>query len=137
MSLNAISKLSDLLEHPEQVSALPPEAVPVMLGELERLRAILWIRLMFPQSGRRKQHTTVEPSEVPVIDSKELARRWSVPESWIRDSVRSRSADPIPCIRMGRYVRFGWGSAELEAWFERRKEGKKNRLDRKIVSVYQ
>lgn len=77
------------------------------------------------------------PSESQVIGSKELGRRWNVPESWIRDSVRSRSADPIPCVRLGRYVRFEWGSAELEGWFERRKQGKKKKVDRKSVLVYQ
>ena len=54
------------------------------------------------------------------IDSKGLAQRWSLPESWIREQVRSRSADPIPHMRFGKYVRFRWGSPELEAWAERR-----------------
>ena len=51
MSLVTIPKLSELLEHPERVSALPPEAVPVMLGELERLRALLWARLVMRPDG--------------------------------------------------------------------------------------
>jgi hypothetical protein len=56
-----------------------------------------------------------------VIDSKELATRWKLPESWIRDQVRSRAAlDPLPHIRFGKYVRFRWGSPELEGWAERR-----------------
>ena len=51
-----------------------------------------------------------------VIDSVELARRWVLPVSWVRDHVRSRAIDPIPHIRFGRYVRFRWGSPELEGW---------------------
>jgi hypothetical protein len=62
-------------------------------------------------------------SAVPVfeyIDCPELARRWALPESWIREQVRSRSVDPIPHIRFGKYVRFRFASPELEAWAERR-----------------
>jgi len=54
------------------------------------------------------------------IDCRELARRWALPESWIREQVRSRSVDPLPHIRFGKYVRFRWASPELEAWAERR-----------------
>ena len=51
-----------------------------------------------------------------IIDSVELARRWVLPTSWVREHVRSRVTDPIPHIRFGRYVRFRWGSPELEGW---------------------
>jgi len=54
------------------------------------------------------------------IDCKELASRWALPVSWIREQVRSRAADPLPHIRFGKYVRFRWGSPELEGWAERR-----------------
>ena len=53
------------------------------------------------------------------IDSKTLALRWNVPESWIRDYTRVRCADPIPCTRFGKYVRFRWNSPELLAWVAR------------------
>jgi hypothetical protein len=43
------------------------------------------------------------------IDSKELAARWGLPGSWIREQVRSRSIDPIPHVRFGKYVRFPLG----------------------------
>jgi len=54
------------------------------------------------------------------IDSVELARRWSVPVSWGRDQVRSRAPDPLPHINFGKYVRFLWGSSDLEDWVARR-----------------
>jgi len=54
------------------------------------------------------------------IDSKELAQRWGLTESWVRDQVRQREADPLPHIKFGRSVRFRWGSPELEAWLARR-----------------
>jgi len=61
------------------------------------------------------------------IDSKELAARWGLPESWIREQVRSRSIDPLPHVRFGKYVRFRWGSPELEDWAERRIVATSNR----------
>jgi hypothetical protein len=62
------------------------------------------------------------------IDSKELAARWCLPESWIREKVRSRSLDPIPHVRFEKYVRFRWGSPELEDWAERRIVSSSNRV---------
>jgi hypothetical protein len=59
-------------------------------------------------------------TEHEIIQPEELARRWSVPESWIREQTRSRCGDPLPCIRFGKYVRFIWASPELNAWLERR-----------------
>jgi len=54
------------------------------------------------------------------VDSRELARRLTVPVSWIRDQVRARSQDPIPHVNLGKYVRFLWGSPALEHWIRRR-----------------
>lgn len=54
------------------------------------------------------------------IDSEELARRWHVPVSWIRDQVRRRAEDPLPHVSLGKYVRFLWGSPALELWIRRR-----------------
>jgi hypothetical protein len=51
-----------------------------------------------------------------LIDAAELASRWRLPTSWIREQTRSRSADPIPHLRLGRYVRFEWDSPDLAAW---------------------
>jgi len=55
-----------------------------------------------------------------VIDAPELARRWKVPASWVREQTRSRATDPLPHARLGRYVRFSWGSPELTQWWNRR-----------------
>jgi hypothetical protein len=62
-----------------------------------------------------------QPPIYEVIDSPELAARWSLPESWIREQTRCRAVDPIPCVRVGRYVRFEWGSPQLLAWWARRR----------------
>jgi hypothetical protein len=62
------------------------------------------------------------------LDSKELAVRWNLPESWVRDQVRNRSADPLPHVRFGKYVRFRWESPELEDWARRRIVSSSNRV---------
>jgi hypothetical protein len=63
---------------------------------------------------------TIPLTAFEVIDCTELGKRWSLPASWIREQTRSRAADPLPCVRFGKYVRFRWQSPELEAWFARR-----------------
>lgn len=61
------------------------------------------------------------------ITSEQLAEKWNLPASWVREQVRSRAADPLPHVRFGKYVRFRWGSPELEQWAERRIIGGHNR----------
>ena len=58
--------------------------------------------------------------EYTFLDCKQLAERWNVPETWIRERVRRRSADPLPHVRFGKYVRFRGGAPELEEWAQRR-----------------
>jgi hypothetical protein len=54
-----------------------------------------------------------------IIDSDELAKRLKLPASWIRAQTRSRAADPLPCLRFGRYVRIQWGGPTLKNWLQR------------------
>ena len=70
-----------------------------------------------PETSFARGATQIVPFEV--IDSKELARRLVLPESWVRDHVRGRCDDPIPHIKVGRYIRFEWGSRELLEWWSR------------------
>jgi hypothetical protein len=58
-----------------------------------------------------------------LIDSVELAARWRVPESWIRNHTRARTPrdERIPCVRLGRYVRFEWGSPRLSEWLAKKR----------------
>ncbi len=73
-------------------------------------------------------NSSAAPSGLPyeILDSKQLAARLNLPESWIRDQVRKRAEDCIPHLRFGKYVRFAWGSPELAGWLERRKIGTNN-----------
>jgi hypothetical protein len=65
-------------------------------------------------------NTVLADRQYEFIDCVEFGRRVNLPESWIHEHVRTRTVDPIPHVRFGKYVRFRWGSPELEAWIERR-----------------
>ena len=68
-----------------------------------------------------------------VIDVEELAKRWNVPPTWVYERTRNRAADPIPHVKLVRYVRFEWGSPELEDWWNRhRVPNRKNEGESKI-----
>jgi hypothetical protein len=62
---------------------------------------------------------------IEIIDSGELAKRWRVPESWVRAYTRERTPRDlrIPCLRLGRYIRFEWQSPALETWLAARRTG--------------
>jgi hypothetical protein len=61
---------------------------------------------------------------VELIESADLAARWRVPVSWVRNRTRARTPreERIPCVRLGRYVRFEWGSSELQKWLEKKRQ---------------
>jgi hypothetical protein len=63
--------------------------------------------------------------KIEIIDAGELAKRWRVPESWVRSYTRRRTPrdERIPHLSLGRYVRFEFGSATLEAWLAKHRQG--------------
>jgi hypothetical protein len=60
---------------------------------------------------------------VEILDSASFAQRLGLPESWVRAHVQTRTPadDRIPCLRFGRYIRFAWGSPELNQWLANRR----------------
>jgi len=61
------------------------------------------------------------PAAGVLLTPAELAARLAVGESWVREKTRERARlrdeDPLPCVRLGKYVRFSW--AAVEAWLQR------------------
>ena len=53
-----------------------------------------------------------------LLDAKELAARWNVPETWVREATR---AGKIPCVRLGRYVRYR--ADRCDEWLEEQERG--------------
>ena len=47
-----------------------------------------------------------------LLTAEELADRLRVPASWVRARTRSRTLDPLPVVRLGRYTRFRWSAVE-------------------------
>lgn len=98
----------------QNVSGATNEGVLSPLAEAHEQRPYL-------ASSPSSEGTGLEKfTEYEFIDSRELARRLTVPPSWIRDQVRARSEDPLPHVNLGKYVRFLWGSPALELWIRRR-----------------
>jgi predicted DNA-binding transcriptional regulator AlpA len=54
----------------------------------------------------------VDPSQILTIA--ELAERLKVSERWVYEKSRRRCLNPLPCIRIGRYLRFDWTT--VSAW---------------------
>ena len=61
---------------------------------------------------------------IELIDARELARRWRLPESWVRAQSRERVPRDrrIPSLRFGRYRRYEFGSARLDEWLAKHRE---------------
>lgn len=57
-----------------------------------------------------------------LLTPQELAARLAVSASWVREKTRERArlrdADPLPVVRLGKYVRFSWPA--IQAWLARR-----------------
>lgn len=93
------------------------------LGSRKRFRwgspeLVAWIErhVVCPYAVAQRENS----GDYEFLDSAELAARLNISESWVRDQVRTRAIEVIPHVRLGKYVRFRWGSPELETWAERR-----------------
>lgn len=57
-----------------------------------------------------------------LLGVRELAAYLGVPKSWIYERTRSGHPDPLPCFRVGNYLRFR--IEEIDTWVEaHRKRG--------------
>jgi excisionase family DNA binding protein len=50
----------------------------------------------------------IDPDDI--LTPEEVAARLKVPESWVYEKTRARCRNPMPCLRLGRYVRFDWNA---------------------------
>ena len=56
--------------------------------------------------------TPIDPLQILTL--KEVAERLKVSERFIYEKTRRRSQNPMPCFRIGRYLRFDW--TRVSAW---------------------
>jgi hypothetical protein len=73
----------------------------------------------------KKRSTKVaDPAPGVLLTPQQLAVRLAVQTSWVREKTRERArqrdADPLPLIRLGKYVRFDWQA--VQAWLKRQSE---------------
>lgn len=59
--------------------------------------------------------TPIDPSQILTLA--ELAERLKVSERWVYEKSRRRCQNPLPAIRIGRYLRFYW--ADVSAWLRK------------------
>jgi predicted DNA-binding transcriptional regulator AlpA len=59
-----------------------------------------------------------------ILTPEQLAQRLQVKPSWVYEQTRDRAcirdADPLPRIKMGRYLRFDW--QDVVGWLDRHKK---------------
>ena len=70
-----------------------------------------------------EQVTHTEPVFYEHLDAKGLGQRWGMPESWVRYNT-TQGEDPIPHLKMGKYVKYQWGHPDLADWLERRRRAR-------------
>jgi hypothetical protein len=51
----------------------------------------------------------------------ELAARLKVRRSWVYEKTRARCRDPLPVMRIGKYMRFHW--PDVVVWLQQHQEG--------------
>lgn len=69
-----------------------------VLSQMRRISVLL---------ERAQQYQAPSPN---IITPEEVAARLKVPESWVYEKTRARCRNPIPCLRLGRYIRFDWNA---------------------------
>ncbi len=73
-------------------------------------------------------HNEADPieSNAVLLTPAQLSERLNVPTSWIREKTRQRARvrddDPLPVVRLGKYVRFDWQA--VQRWLQRQSEGR-------------
>lgn len=93
--------------------------VPGLLGGLERLKAILWSRMM---TASYSATSPQPPDAVTLLTMPQVAKRLAIPEGRAYELARQGK---LPSVKVGKYVRVPL--AELETWLD-----KQTSLERRI-----
>jgi excisionase family DNA binding protein len=64
-----------------------------------------------------------------LLTAKEVGERLSVPETWVRQESREGR---MPCLRLGRYVRFDWPA--VVEWLAEQRAGQWRKHRPKVTS---
>jgi len=67
-------------------------------------------------SSPGKSHSSpIDPAQILTLS--EIAERLKVSERWVYEKSRRLCQNPLPVIRIGRYLRFNW--LDVSAWLQR------------------
>ena len=99
------SVLTDL---EKAVATVPSEHAPALLGELERVKAVLWARIM----RESLQPTTPALGEEVWLTIPQVAERLGIPIQRAYELARHQGG--LPTIRLGKSLRVS--PTELTAW---------------------
>jgi excisionase family DNA binding protein len=118
-----LDRLRGLLTAIEQnLTELVPRDVATLLGDLERLRAVLWARLTVASASTHPVPAVAEPVD-RLLTIPEVATRLGVPTAYAYELARRRQ---LPVLRVGlRYLRVP--AAELSTWIDERLDGRGSR----------
>jgi excisionase family DNA binding protein len=107
-----LDRVRSLLTTIEQdLTELVPRDVAILLGDLERLRAVLWARLTVATTSTHPVSTAAEPAD-RLLTIPEVATRLGIPTAYAYELARRRQ---LPILRVGlRYLRVP--AAELATW---------------------
>jgi excisionase family DNA binding protein len=61
----------------------------------------------------------IDPTQILTLE--ETAVRLKVSDRWVYEKTRRRCLNPLPCIRIGRYLRFDW--CDVSAWLRSQSSG--------------
>jgi len=96
------SQLDALLADPARAAEVPVEGIPALLGDIERLKAALWVQLLRRSTESGNGHK--ENADAKLLTASQAAELANAPVSWIRAAARRGE---LPCVKIGRrYVRF-------------------------------
>jgi excisionase family DNA binding protein len=107
------AELAALAADPQRVADLRPDAIPDLVGELEALRARLWVRLQAPPAAPAAESNGADPDTL--LTAQQAADRLGVSKRWMY-----AHADTLPFTKRltGGTVRFS--SRGLDRWKGRR-----------------
>ena len=117
--MNARPTLADLVDHPELVTTLPPDALAELYGQVARLEAALRAALF--TSGAHQPAELAAPVGDRLLTIPAVARRLCVPEDYVYALARRHQ---IPAVRFGKYVRVR--ESDLTVWI---RDHEPDRLD--------
>ncbi len=108
------------------IADVHPKAIPALLGDLERLKTLLWIRLLTTPAVNSPPETALVEDHLLTIP--EAADLLSVPAGYVYGLARRGD---FPTIKIGKYVRIRL--ADLREWVLQHQE---KGLDRSLYTMY-